>query len=193
MATATAKVEISFGDYMAMPVSKRPTEVIDGILIVMPMPTFRHQRIQMKILQPLDEQTSRLRLGVVIPPPADLVIRKVPQATRSPTRRHVFQRSQGGFVVSDDPDRLFNECLAPDLAVEVLSPGQNERTLAEKLADYASILIDEVWFVDQDAREVRVLVLEGARYRLTGAFQDGDRVVSTVLVGLELEVAAIFA
>ncbi len=191
-ATETAKAEISFDDYMAMPVSRLPTEVIDGVLIVMPTPTYRHQRILMKILRPLDEQISQLRLGVVIPSPADLVIRKLPKLRVRQPDIMFFSDIKASFVVNDDPNRIFNECLAPDLAVEVLSPGQNERTLADKLADYASIAIDEVWFVDQDLSEIRVLVLDGSDYRLSGAFGIGDRLVSTVLPELDLAISAVF-
>jgi Uma2 family endonuclease len=81
----------------------------------------------------------------------------------------------------------------PDLAVEVLSPGQNETTPADKLADYASILVEEVWFADQEAKAIRVLAREGDGYRLAGEFGPGTRPISRVLPGLELAVDGIFS
>lgn len=65
--------------------------------------------------------------------------------------------------MTEDIARVQTQGIAPDLVVEVLSAGQNETTLAEKLADYVSIEVREVWPADQGAKSVRVLVLNQGR------------------------------
>lgn len=76
--------------------------------------------------------------------------------------------------------------------IEILSPGQNERTPAGLLSDYAAIEVAEVWFADQKAKSVRILARDGGEYRLAGEFRSEDRIISTVLPTLDLDVAAIF-
>src|SRR5271157_2816167 len=49
---------------------------------------------------------------------------------------------------------------APQLLVEVLSPANTRREREEKLADYASIGVPEVWVVSPEARTVEVLYRE---------------------------------
>jgi len=49
---------------------------------------------------------------------------------------------------------------APQLVVEVLSPANRRREREEKLADYATIGVPEVWVISPEARTVEVLYLE---------------------------------
>src|SRR5664279_423252 len=49
---------------------------------------------------------------------------------------------------------------APQLVVEVLSPGNTRRERERKLADYASLGVPEMWVVSPEARTVEVLYLE---------------------------------
>jgi len=55
---------------------------------------------------------------------------------------------------------------APDLIVEVLSPGRAnvERDRVEKFAQYESYGVKEYWIVDPFKEEVEIYVLNGANY-----------------------------
>jgi Uma2 family endonuclease len=54
---------------------------------------------------------------------------------------------------------------APQLVVEVLSPGNTRRERERKLADYASLGVPEMWVVSPEARTVEVLYLESGFLR----------------------------
>jgi len=55
-------------------------------------------------------------------------------------RRTVFQRSPEGFAE-----------LAPDLAVEVLSPDGSPREVLEKVGEYLAAAVHLVWVIDPRA------------------------------------------
>jgi len=61
----------------------------------------------------------------------------------------------------------------PVLIVEVLSPSNSRREREEKLGDYASIGVPEVWVVSPEARTVEVLYLEGAFLRTSQIVASG--------------------
>lgn len=80
--------------------------------------------------------------------------------------------------------------LAPDLAVEVLSPGEFAEELWEKLADYKSAAIRLVWVVSPATRVVQVRRADGGMSELdeTGTLSGED-----VLPGFTCTVADLFA
>ena len=82
----------------------------------------------------------------------------------------------------------------PDLIVEILSPSTatNDRTL--KLRDYARHGVGEYWIVDADARTVEQYVLPPSTesYELKVHVKADGQLVSTVLVGFSVPVAALF-
>lgn len=182
--------EISYEEYMAMPESNRPVEVIDGVLFDMPTPTIPHQIVIKKLTRRLDDACEAY--GLVVQSPSDVFIRMRPKLRVRQPDLMVYLDDRCGFHAADDGTRITAERIPPSVAIEVLSPGQSERTLADKLRDYASIGILEVWFADRKTRSIRVLGLDGDGYRLVNEYSIGDRVISAVLPGLDLPVASIF-
>lgn len=184
--------EVTYDDYMAMPETNQRVEVVDGVIYVMPGPTIFHQVLQDNLFDSLRSEGRRLGLGLFVSAPLDVIIRKRPKLRVRQPDILFFSDATAGVRVIDHLGLIHDGTLKPDLVVEVLSPGQNERTLASKLADYSLIEVKEVWFVDQGAKSVRVLVREAAGYRPVGESRAGDRLNSTVLPGIEMDLAAIF-
>ena len=81
-----------------------------------------------------------------------LIIREAPLTSRVPDLA-IFE-----LATVDDRDGYFHS--APQLLVEVLSPANTRRHMEEKLGDYASIGVPEVWVISPEARTVEVLYLE---------------------------------
>ena len=79
--------------------------------------------------------------------------------------------------------------LAPNLAVEVLSPGNTPREMERKLDDYFASGVELVWYVDPPSRTVRVFAARDAVATLgAGDTLDGGG----VLPGFAVTVADLF-
>jgi Uma2 family endonuclease len=79
----------------------------------------------------------------------------------------------------------------PDLVIEVVSPGSEERDYVEKREEYLAFGVKEYWIVDADKQQVLVLRRSAGRWveRVLGpaeTYQPG------LLPGFQLNVAAIF-
>jgi Uma2 family endonuclease len=79
--------------------------------------------------------------------------------------------------------------IAPDLAVEVISPGDEVVELNRKLEDYRRAGVRLVWVVDPESRIVDVHALDGSLVRL----REGDELSGgDVVPGFRCLVAAVF-
>lgn len=78
----------------------------------------------------------------------------------------------------------------PDLVVEVLSPSTSDRDLNIKRAIYERAGVREYWIVDIDTGTITVLELVDGHY--VELAMRGDRLVSRVLPGLDLDPAQVF-
>jgi Uma2 family endonuclease len=83
---------------------------------------------------------------------------------------------------------------APDLVVEILSPGTARKDLTVKFARYERAGVREYWIVDPEGKTVRVFMLgPDGRYGRPQAFVDGDSVKVGIFPDLEIALAAVFA
>jgi Uma2 family endonuclease len=74
----------------------------------------------------------------------------------------------------------------PDLAIEILSPGDEAIDLDRKLADYQSAVIPLVWVLNPDSRTVRIYRPDGSSRQLTAADRlDGEAVVPGFSVAVD--------
>ena len=64
--------------------------------------------------------------------------------------------------------------------------------MESKLPDYASINVRECWIFDLEARTVEFLEQEGGQWRRAYTRGEGERLESSVLPGLELDISDIF-
>src|SRR5689334_10231419 len=148
MARATkrpaATHELTFEDYLRLPETRKRQEVIDGVIVMSPAPTVRHQRILLRLARHFDDHVTRGGLGLVVMAPIDVLIRKAPKLqTRQPDLLFLSTEKLAGL----DLDRTNIFEVAPDLVVEIASPSDRPGAWDEKLADYAAIGVPEVWRV----------------------------------------------
>jgi Uma2 family endonuclease len=181
--------ELSFEEYLRTPETKLRHEVIDGVILMSPSPTAEHQWLQGNLYRPLFAYAAQNGLGSIILAPSDLLIRKLPKLrVRQPDLMY-FPRCR---LSREDIRTIHVFEVAPDLAVEIVSPSDSPARWADKLADYASIGVAELWRVDPGQGTVEVLSLAEGRYVLASRFGGDDDVRSGVLPGLALPVRSIF-
>ena len=182
---ASVPKPLDYQAYLKTPEIKRRYDIIDGEFHFMaPSPGWFHQEDMVEICVMLRSHVRRRGLGRVVAAPLDVIISKNPMRTRQPDVLYV---SHARF-------RLVDEILhcAPDLVVEILSPSNTARKIAEKLRDYAAIGVREAWIADRKTGTITVLHLQRGEFRETAAYRVGQRLRSKVLPELRLDVAKVF-
>lgn len=139
-----AREPLTLEDFEALGEEVR-IEVVDGIPVMSPDPTVRHQRAAARLVRLFDDAAPP---GWVSLGPVDWMISEVPLTIREPDVVVVPYR-----LVAEDAKRLVE---APLLAVEVLSPGSYERDLITKRYQYAAAGLRHYWVVGPDLPEVVV-------------------------------------
>ena len=104
----------------------------------------------------------------------------------------VWVRRDRLATVLDDDGKLY---AAPDLIVEVLSPGTtNERRDREaKLKLYSSCGVQEYWIVSWQQRQIEVYRREQVTLRLVATLYEQDELASPLLSGFSCRVEQLFA
>jgi Uma2 family endonuclease len=162
-------------DYEALPDEPR-CELLFGRLYVMPGPTLQHQAT----LQAMWLHLNRIAQdsgGRAYFAPLDVAL-----ADHSVVQPDAIYVSPERFGVL----RLRIEG-APDLLVEILSPGTARRDRGEKLMLYAQTGIREYWIVDHEVRQIEYLVNEAGRFVV--ALPEAGRYQSKSLPEIHLDVA----
>jgi Uma2 family endonuclease len=178
---STAKV-LTYEEWLKLPEVEGIEEVVNGQIQRMPPNKLNHARIVEQLAHQLRAQLNP-QLTCMFITVFGLVIRRDPLTTRVPDLA-VFVASQmveeDGYVHS-----------APELVVEVLSPGNSRREKAAKLKDYESLGVPEVWVISPDARTVEVLLLKGGRLTAGAPLREGS-LQPTHFTGVAVDIASIW-
>ena len=125
-------------------------------------------------------------------PPYD--VRLAPRGTTAD--QAIYTVVQPDVCVICDPTKIeYRSCLgAPDLIVEVLSPGTSTRDWQAKFSLYEENGVDEYWIAEPLARNLSVFVLDAdtARSRLVGEYAGPGPVPCATLPDLALDWADVF-
>jgi Uma2 family endonuclease len=124
-------------------------ELVDGVLVEKAM-GYREGMIELAIGEALRIYNRARKLGVVTS--ASSMHQLQPKLVRLPDVGYAFWARFPGGKVTDDPAPR----LAPDVAVEVLSPTNTRREMERKRAEYFAAGTQVVWMVDLEERTVTV-------------------------------------
>ena len=162
-------------------------EIIDGELYVSTQPSLEHQRICLRLGSALLAWDDEVGLGTVYLAPGIIF---PDDDNVAPDLAWVSQERLALLV---GPDSKLHA--APDLVVEVLSPGPDneERDRDIKLRLYSRRGVREYWIVDWLGRQVEVYRRENAALVLVATLTDADALESTLLPGFSLPVRTLFA
>jgi Uma2 family endonuclease len=161
-------------------------EIIGGELFMTRSPHLRHQRACGKILRPLDEWSGPNGIGEAFLNPeiifseADMVIPDV-----------IWISNDRLAEVLDDSGHLTG---APELVVEVLSPGRdNERRDKEaKLMLYNKQGVQEYWIAKWEVQEVEVYRRGAEGLELVETLKDDDELSSPLMPDFNCAVTLFF-
>jgi Uma2 family endonuclease len=183
MASLPKSGTVTYEEWLGMPeVEDATEEVVNGEIRIMPPAKLRHAWIVERLHLALQGQLD-LDKVLILTGSFGLVIRKQPLTSRVPDLA-VFELStlgeQDGYIHS-----------APQLLVEVLSPANPKREMAEKLADYSSLGVPEVWVFSPERRNVEVFYLENGSLRQSQVLTEGI-LKPKCFPGVQIEVSGIW-
>jgi Uma2 family endonuclease len=165
----------SYADLEGWPEDGRRYELYDGEVYVVPSPIPLHQMVSARLHLALDEYT-RVHGGIVLYAPLDIVLTDFDVVQPDlllfmPERRHLVHPR----VVTRH---------APDLAIEILSPGTAANDRGRKLQLLERHRVREFWLVDPDAVAIEVYRLDGSHLVLSGRTEAAGAITSPLLPAL---------
>jgi Uma2 family endonuclease len=162
-------------DYEQLPEEPR-CELIWGSFYVSPSPSALHQMVLVQLLRHLLDLAEPAG-ALVLPAPLDVLLGDHSAVQPdliylSADRRHLVRERVEG---------------APDLLVEIVSPGTARRDRGDKIRLYAEAGVREYWIVDPGERQIQFLVNRGGRFEVALAVGGTYRspALAEVTLGLE--------
>lgn len=177
--------EWTYEAYAVIPDDGNRYEIIDGVLYMAPAPNPNHQSVVAGFTAQLMINVQYAGLGRVYPSPVDVLL---------PPRTNPLQPDIV-VVLNTNLGILTRKNItgAPDLVIEILSPGTAGYDRREKQNAYARAGVKEYWIADPYAQTIEVLILEGDSYRSAGVFAGASTLPSAVLPDFPVRVEQFFA
>jgi Uma2 family endonuclease len=184
MSSSTTKL-MTADELLVMPKDGFHYELVRGELKRMPPTGREHGGVTLELAAPLHRYVKLNQLGQVYAAETGFKLETDPDTVRAPDISFVrAERIQPGGRTEGYGEG------APDLAVEVLSPGNTKREMVEKVAEYFAAGARLVWIVNPKQKTVTVYRSPTDIATLTEKDTlDGGEVVP----GFQIPVAEIFA
>ena len=153
--------EYTLEDYYALPDDDR-VELIDGVFYDMAAPTSIHQIMVTAIWKQFSDYIEAHH-GTCLPMISPLDVQ---------LDRDERTMVQPDVLIVCDTSKVIVRCVygAPDLVVEILSPGTRRKDMIIKLNKYMNAGVKEYWMVDPDQKQVMVYDFDHERYAVTYDF-----------------------
>lgn len=183
--TRTMPALLTYEDYCQIPDDGNRYEVIEGVLYMSPAPTYRHQRVVVKLTGILDSFVEEYRLGKILVAPFDILF----SDSTIVQPDILFISTERASIITQK-----NAQGVPDLLIEILSKNNRRYDEVVKKQLYETYGVQEYWIVDPESDTVRQYRLEGQVLKLAHEFrrEQNDELISPVLPGFRCELSWLF-
>ena len=147
---------MSAEDLLHANIPDKRTELVRGVLVVREPAGGRHGRVASELSRVIGNHVHAHALGAVYAAETGFTLARRPDTVRAPDVAFVRRERL------PDPEPTGFPDLAPDLVVEVLSPGDRAGKILAKVADWLSAGTKLVWVVDPERRLSRVYRSDGS-------------------------------
>jgi Uma2 family endonuclease len=183
MQTAEAR-SLTVADYMKLPDDGPRYELIEGELLMAPAPNRYHQTISFNLTLILGNYVRKNRLGKIYVAPFDVVFDE--HNVLQPDIIY-FSRSRASALTTAGASG------APDLAIEIVSPGAEKRDRVLKRKIFARSGVEELWLILPEKRRIEIYRLAEDRDHPVEMVDEGGRFTSFLFPGLTIPAADVFA
>ncbi|PYO91935.1 MAG: Uma2 family endonuclease [Gemmatimonadetes bacterium] len=150
----------------------KQVELVRGVLIVREPPGFLHGDVAFQLALRLAKHVEQHGLGRILGAEIGFKLQSNPDTVRAP---------DVAFLTKErvpDPRPLGYPAMAPDLVVEVLSPGDRAGEVLAKVGDWLEAGARLVWVIDPRRRLARVYRQDGTESAISESESlDGEAVV----------------
>jgi len=181
-AAITSDRVYTYEDYSRLP-EGAPYQLIGGELVLTPAPTTYHQIISMKLVTKMASYVMEKDLGLVLFAPVDVYF----ENTETYQPDIIFIVKERLTII--EKERIKG---APDLVVEILSPGTGYYDLKKKFKIYENHGVKEYWIVDPEDCSVEIHVLHEGNFVLRHKAENKGVVDSEVIDGFKIDVESFF-
>ena len=177
----------SYADYITWPFEER-VELFNGKVVAIDFTNRLHQALAGNIYASLLAFLKNQPCSVYIAPFDVRFIGKTKDD------KDIVTVLQPDVCVVCDLTKLDDKgCVgAPDIVVEVLSPGNSAKELKNKYQVYEENGVREYWVAFPQNETLLVYTLTDGKYQPSPAYTNGDEVRSTVLPGFSLNLTELF-
>lgn len=168
---------VSFAELERWPEDGRRYELYDGEVYEVPSPILLHQIVASRLHVILNDYV-RQHGGIALFAPLDIVLTDYDVVQPDLL---LFTKAREGLLHLRKANRV-----APDLAVEILSPGTAANDRGRKMHLLARHSVREYWLVDPEAATIEVFALSGQQFVLASIASSRERVRSLLLPELIL-------
>lgn len=166
---------VTTDEYLRMPETLRPQELVWGVVRDAPAPMPGHQWTVGSFYVVLREHLEATGFGRIWMSPIDVVLDRTKHLVVQPDLI-VIAEARIGMV----SDRVWG---APDLVVEILSPRPRIGKLEERLAWFAEYGVREGWLVHEHRQNVEVVEFASGSLTNRRRFEPDESIRSVVLPG----------
>ncbi|WP_172918640.1 Uma2 family endonuclease [Capnocytophaga canis] len=177
----------TYADYLLWKFEER-VELLKGKIFKMsPAPSLKHQKISMN-LSGLLWQFLREKKCQLFSAPFDV---RLPKKEEKGDNIHTVV--QPDLCIICDESKLDERgCIgAPDLIIEILSPGNSKKEMKNKFELYQESGVEEYWIVNPTDENILVNVLEDGKYRILKPVVD-EYITSVKFPELKIHTSDIF-
>src|SRR5438477_10595378 len=159
-------------DLLHVRIPEKRIELVKGVLVVREPAGGRHGRVTTALTRHIGNHVHAHALGAVYAAETGFTLARRPDTVRAPDIAFVRRERLPDPEPSGFPD------LAPDLVVEVVSPGDRAGEILAIVADWLSAGTRLVWVIDPARRVARVYRTDGTERILSvDESLDGEDVV----------------
>ena len=178
----------TYADYVKWRFDER-LELIKGKIFKMsPAPGYTHQRISQYVNFELYNFLNK-KPCVVCAAPFDVLL------SRTVNEEQIATVLQPDLCVICDTSKITERgCIgAPDIVIEILSPGNNKKELQNKYEVYEEAGVQEYWIIQPSEKTFFKYKLVNGSYQPTRLLTIGDEVTTSILPGFVLSLEEVFA
>ncbi|MCA1563659.1 MAG: Uma2 family endonuclease [Acidobacteria bacterium] len=186
MKPASSGVKLTYDDFLLFPEDGKRHELIDGEHYVTPSPSIRHQEISGRLHLLIGAWLEEHPVGKIFFAPLDVLFSKFDVV--EPDLLYVSNERAATLLAGQHVTG------APNLVVEIGSPGTRKRDETIKRRLYERSGVVEYWVVDPDIDLIRVYRRAGDRFARAVELsrEVGDVLTTTLLRGLEMPLSRVF-